>query len=388
MQTYKLRSFQKFITTPFNEILIEFLNEFGNNLRIHENFQKHYELHFLSLWCSRKNIFKIRSNFPIKFGSVGRGIVFHISPKNLPLNFFYSFTLSLLAGNSNIIKLPNGNFKETNIVLDTLKKTLKKKKYSKIKSSNLFFNCNHEDQIIKDISLICDARMIWGGDKSVGFYKKLPTHIKCIDLTFPDKYSISVIDLKSFKKLDLHEKKNLAKKFFLDTMLTDQNACNSPHSLVWVGKKNSKVIKLFWSILGNIINEKYSLDEIGAIDKFNKLAALLIKNKNLKNIYNESNKLIVIDANKINNLENLRGINGLFFSTNISKLQELKKIITQKYQTITVFGFDNKKIFDVINYNNLSGVDRVVEIGRALEFNHVWDGYNIIDNLSRKINFE
>ena len=129
MQTYKLKSFQKFITTPFNEILIEFLNEFGNNLRMHKDFQKYYELHFLSLWCSKRNIFKIRSNFPNKFGSIGRGTVFHISPKNLPLNFFYSFTLSLLAGNSNIIKLPNGNFKEKDIILDTLKKILKKKKF-------------------------------------------------------------------------------------------------------------------------------------------------------------------------------------------------------------------------------------------------------------------
>ena len=57
MQIYKLRSFKKFVTTPFNETLVEFLNEFGNNLRKHKNFQEYYELHFLSLWCSRKNIF-------------------------------------------------------------------------------------------------------------------------------------------------------------------------------------------------------------------------------------------------------------------------------------------------------------------------------------------
>ena len=136
-------------------------------------------------------------------------------------------------------------------------------------------------------------------------------------------------------------------------------------------KKSNKDTKIFWNILGNIINDKYELDEIGAIDKYNKLATLLIRNKNLKNIYNENNKLIVVDVNNINKIENLRGINGLFFSSNISKLDELKKIINQKFQTITTFGFDNKKIFDVINNNNLSGVDRVVQIGKALEFNHV-----------------
>jgi hypothetical protein len=31
------------------------------------------------------------------------------------------------------------------------------------------------------------------------------------------------------------------------------------------------------------------------------------------------------------------------------------------------------------------GIDRVVPLGRALEFNYVWDGYNLLDELSKKV---
>ena len=38
--------------------------------------------------------------------------------------------------------------------------------------------------------------------------------------------------------------------------------------------------------------------------------------------------------------------------------------------------------------NNLLGIDRVVPIGKALDINLIWDGYNVIDSLSRVISLE
>ena len=45
---------------------------------------------------------------------MGRGLIFHITPTNVPTNFFYSFIFSLLSGNSNIVKLPTKDFEEKN----------------------------------------------------------------------------------------------------------------------------------------------------------------------------------------------------------------------------------------------------------------------------------
>ena len=58
---------------------------------------------------------------------MGRGEVFHITPSNVPLNFAYSFSFSFLAGNSNIVKVSNKNFEQSEILIKIIKSLLKKK---------------------------------------------------------------------------------------------------------------------------------------------------------------------------------------------------------------------------------------------------------------------
>ena len=63
------------------------------------------------------------------------------------------------------------------------------------------------------------------------------TKSTCKELIFPDRYSISIINLKSLSKLNRDGLKKLAQKFYLDSYLFDQNACSSPHLVIWYGKK-------------------------------------------------------------------------------------------------------------------------------------------------------
>ena len=85
------------------------------------------------------------------------------------------------------------------------------------------------------------------------------------------------------------------------------------------------------------------------------------------------------------NIENIRGSNGIFFQKNIKQLSDIKKFITKKCQTITYYGIDKGEFRDVLTKNNLLGVDRIVPIGKALEIDLIWDGYDVIRSLSRVI---
>ena len=42
--------------------------------------------------------------------------------------------------------------------------------------------------------------------------------------------------------------KNFVKKFYNDTYLVDQNACSSPHLIVWIGHENKNLKKGFGMI--------------------------------------------------------------------------------------------------------------------------------------------
>ena len=90
--------------------------------------------------------------------------------------------------------------------------------------------------LTKNFSSICDARLIWGGNQTIADIKKFETKAKNIDIPFADRYSISLINSEKFLKLSEFKVKNLIKDFYNDTYVVDQNACSSPHLILWKGR--------------------------------------------------------------------------------------------------------------------------------------------------------
>ena len=111
-----------------------------------------------------------------------------------------------------------------------------------------------------------------------------------------------------------------------------------------------------------------------------------MQNKSIGGIQNYDNYLFRAKLKKLPlPTENLRGKWGYFYELNLKKFTDLKKIINEKYQTITYYGFDKEYLENFVKKNDLKGVDRIVPIGEALDIGMIWDGYNIKDNLTRII---
>ncbi|MCM1234259.1 MAG: acyl-CoA reductase, partial [Ruminococcus flavefaciens] len=60
-------------------------------------------------------------------------------------------------------------------------------------------------------------------------------------------------------------------------------------------------------------------------------------------------------------------------------------VVDEKFQTLLYFGIEKKELIEMIVKNHLTGIDRVVPIGNALDIDVIWDGYDIIAVLSRKL---
>ena len=121
------------------------------------------------------------------------------------------------------------------------------KRYQDLKKSNLFINYDHEQEnfVTEHISSKSDARIIWGGDKTIETLKKIITPARCIDVCFADRYSVSIINGKKFNLLKQSSLDLLARKYFYDVYSMDQLACNSPHFLFWIGKISEKTKIIF-----------------------------------------------------------------------------------------------------------------------------------------------
>ena len=234
-----------------------------------------------------------------------------------------------------------------------------------------------------------DARIIWGGDKTVKKIKKFELRPRAVDISFADRYSICVINSKKFLSLNLGEKKLLVNNFYNDTFTLDQNACSSPHLILWYGSNIKQVKEIFWSLLANVVKKRYDLMESAAVNKYMLLCKSLMQNDNIKDLKVYNNSLYTISIKRLqNDISNYRGQWGYFYQFQIKDLKELKKIDTKKIQTLTYFGFKKIDLKKIILDYHLKGIDRIVPIGQALDLDFIWDGYDIYNFLTRAVDIK
>ena len=374
---------------PFNKISLNFIEDLREELKKDKKIYEYPELAYLIFWLRKSKIKKIEDDFKDKKLRNGRGLVLHVSSSNLPTNFIYSFIFGLLSGNSNIVKIPSAPFPEKKIIISAINKIFKKKKFELLKKTNLFLNLERNSESFIYISKNCDARVIWGGDNSVMSIRNIPIKPRSIELVFPDRYSFCV--MKSSFLNNSRNKRQIqlaAEKLFRDTYNLSQLACNSPHFIFIIGKIKEKNLNLFWEYFLNIIKKKIKFENSISFEKFDKLISNIIKINSISSVKRFENYLHLVNLNSIDQIENIRGKNGIFFVKKLKGISELKRYITEKCQTITYLGFNKKEMLEFVTKNNLSGVDRIVPIGQAMDIDVIWDGYETLKHLSRVITID
>ena len=113
---------------PFSNDVCDFLSTLSNEINLLKNIKNYPDLKSLSFWCRSKNILKLKKNFHSNKTRLGLGLIFHLTPANIPTNFAYSLIFGLLTGNSNIVKVPSNKFDQIEIICFLIKKILRKKK--------------------------------------------------------------------------------------------------------------------------------------------------------------------------------------------------------------------------------------------------------------------
>ena len=263
------------------------------------------------------------------------------------------------------------------------------KSHYEIATRSVFIRYPANNDITKEFSLMADARMIWGGDQTVNNIRFLKTGPKCIDITFSDRYSFSIVDGSTILNASGSRIARLAEDFYNDTYLMDQNACSSPMLICWINdSENAR--KLFWNAVYKVAKRKYYLQDTVCVDKYTKSCKDAIdKHGNISKITRETNLLYRVEIKKlIGGLEVYRAKGGYFYEYSMKSIDDIIPTVTEKFQTITYFGVNPEDIRDTIIKNKLRGIDRITPIGKAMDIGVIWDGYDLIRMLSRLVNVE
>lgn len=376
---------------PYNKLVCEFLNSLSMSLLTDVEAKLFPDVIAFAFWCRKANIAKLKHEFTEKHIRLGLGIVFHIAPSNVPINFAFSYAFSLLAGNANIVRVPTRDFPQTRIICRVTNQILKNDKYKEIANMTVFVKYEQNDEITGIFSAHCNARIIWGGDQSINNIRKLTLPERSIEIAFADRYSFCVINGNSVIHEDKEGIKKLANSFYNDTYLMDQNACSSPHLIVWLGEGEvlTKAKQIFWDNVYEVTASKYELQQLNAVDKYMLLCQNAIELNNITSFKKHGSYLYRIElASLPDNIDTFRGTFGFFYEYNAQNMNSIAHIINTKYQTLTYFGLDKDELIDFVVNNRLSGIDRIVPIGSALDIGVIWDGYDIVRSLSRIIDFK
>ncbi len=368
----------------FDEIVINFLNEISKEIFQTKKTIKFTDIISFGFWCRSSNIKKILNNYSSFTNRIGRGSVLHITPTNVPTTFAYSLAFGLLAGNHNLIRIPSKNFFQVKILCDIFSKLLKKRKFKSILRRITLIKYKSSDKVSMQLSKIVEARVIWGGDDTIKKFKSFETNPRCIDLTFADRFSASLINSKKLLKLKKNEFKKLANNFYNDAYTMDQFGCSSPIILFWTGKEK-EIKKKFWLEVQNIVNKNYKNDLSSTNKKISNLTFYALKEKGKFNLSFKDFNLIRLKKND-NNFQNFQNISfGTFYEIDLKNLDSLKNFTSNKLQTITYHGYNFNRLKKIIVKNKIKGIDRFVPIGRAFDLTPEWDGVDIILTLSRTI---
>jgi hypothetical protein len=373
----------------FDPTVVKFLITLSSSLMNDLESRKHADVMAFAFWIRKSNLEIIVSKYQADRNRVGYGVCLHIAPANVPLNFAYSLVSSLLAGNRNVVRLPTNIYPQATFLIEKLQKILGAEEFQDVAHSTCIIRYEKSDDTTEKLLSFANLKIIWGGDSTIRAIRSINTPAHCKEVIFPDRKSISVINVKSIHDLSMSDLKKLCEKFYTDSYLFDQNACSSPKIVFWLtsGGNSLEIRDKFWQAFLEVVKTKYVIEPRNLLLKFTELSHIVAtSNQNLA-IGAPGSLLSVLRFEPNAEPFGARLVNrfGAFFQDDLEQLEDLAFLLDYRIQTITYFGVEPKKIADFVMNSRLQGVDRIVPIGTGLDFDFIWDGYDLPRSLSRSI---
>jgi len=367
------------VLRPFDDEVIAFLNDLSGILRKNREYS---DVATFGFWCRKAALLQEKAKYDDINERFGKGIVFHSTPSNVPVNFAFSFAAGLLAGNANVVRLPGKPFEQVNIISNAVNELLSDK-YANMKPYIVFVKFPPIKEITDTFSSLCNVRVIWGGDMTVAELRQSKIPARTTEITFADRHSIAVIDADSY--LAANNKDVIIQNFYNDTYYSDQNACTSPRIIFWKGKNKDDAKLDFWGRVHELVKTKYTLAPVQVVGKLNALYTVAAKKK-ITLVPNDDMFITRIEIDKIDkDLMNYKYNSGFYYEKDIVNLKDILDVCDVRCQTLTYYGIEKREFESFLEYARPIGIDRIVPMGKSMDFTLVWDGYDLIRQMSKRV---
>jgi hypothetical protein len=376
---------------PFSNTIVAFCAEFSRALFREPAVAQLPDLQALAFWMRKAEVVRLQQAFDAMATSdtllVPRGLVFHIPPANVDTMFVYSWLLALLTGNRNVIRLSTQETPQVALLCGTLSRVLCNAVFQSIRDTTVVIRYAHDAKITAAISARSDVRIIWGGNETVVALRAIPLPPHAKEITFPDRFSYAVFHAEKFRSLRQEERVDVVTRFFNDAYWFDQMACSAPRLIVWVGEAqdSKEACEAFCAELWRVSRMKrYHVDTGLALQKI-LFAHTAILDHPVTSYTRYGNEVTLLRLDRLDNVREEICGGGMFFNYFTHRLEELASFVARRDQTLTYFGFDAVEMRRFAASLNGRGIDRIVPVGQALSFHRFWDGYDMLQELTRRV---
>lgn len=316
------------------------------------------------------------------------GVVFMIPPGNVDALFGYAAPLALLCGNIVVVRL-SGAAKPAQELLAALMGEALRQTPS-LHRRLILLRYGHDDAVTAELSALCDLRLVWGGDATVGHIRQLPLPSLAQQIGFGDRFSAAALNAEVYNRADEAVRAQLTGHFYNDIYWYDQMACAAPRLLFWIGSKpaSEQAEADFYPRLAAYAAARNYQPAAG--ENIAKLNSVYLGLHDLAvasyRVYGPA--LSVLTLQDLREFSAFKTVNygyGMLASVTLLDFASIAVDAERRDQTLTHWGFTPEAVTALAQACGGRGYDRIVPAGQALNFDPVWDGCNLFTSMTRAV---
>ncbi len=308
-----------------------------------------------------------------------RGLVFHLPPQNVETVFLYSWVISYLCGNANLVRLPTSLSADMAGLLQLFQSTM----VSRGETGQIFVAYPAGEAANRALSAACDARVVWGGDAKVAAFAPLPLRAGGKSLWFGDRRSLAMVEAGALGALDDTERADLAERLHNDIFVFDQMACSSPVRLFVVGAEDvaASAVADLLEALAVVAKARGSVPATGHVIRKLVSSMAMAGEGAATAVTRHSNSLTSVVTPQVIDRPPVGG--GFLEVVFVREASAIHDSLRENIQTIVHFGFAAERLDAFVRGLPPLCVTRLAPVGQALDFDYVWDGYDLIAELTQ-----
>ncbi|TCP57058.1 acyl-CoA reductase LuxC [Tamaricihabitans halophyticus] len=369
-----------------DERVIDFLGKLARRLLAPDTARAYPELAALGFFLRPGELRKVLDTAPAPDGGYRfpRGLCFHVPPANVDTMFVYSWALSALAGNPNIVRVSPRVSGAGAVLLDALAEIADSAEPA-VASTQRMVSYPRDPAATGAFSAACELRVLWGGDRAINELREHRLAPNARDLTFPDRASFAVISLAGWQAASAAERRAAVEAFYADAYWFDQAACASPRAVYWIGAgEMAEARDEFNALLAEIVALRgYALEPAMAVEQ--RVAGYGLAADGRVRGLDFGAGVATVDLADPADPPRQWLAAGTFAHTALSNLTELAGLVRRTDQTLIQFGCTEDELAEFVAAAAGKGIDRIVPFGSALRFDPIWDGYDLLREFSRLV---